>query len=362
MKKPTTTDVAKLAGVSQATVSLILNGSEKISFSQETKARVFAAAEELGYKLPVRRKREKFQARMILVFTPTLTNPYYSELIQYVEEYADPLGYHVIVCNTFRKHEMEKFYLDTLVNDHVAGIIYTFLPSFPKLIDEINATIPTVVIGEKQEDLGICSIGLNNTYAGALLVEHLYQLGHRKFAFFSTPLNRFTMARSQRLEGIRKQLESNGVTDGLEIIVAEHQEEDHNSPDGTPYEYSVGRELTARFLSGSHRATAIIAVNDMTALGIMAELRSRGYRVPEDFSVCGFDNIFSSSVTTPSLTTIEHHLRARCQAATDMLIDQAAHARPKTGFVAQMPMVNKIEYTPQLMIRESTGPCKPTSK
>lgn len=362
MKKPTTTDVAKLAGVSQATVSLVLNGNEKISFSQETKMRVFAAAEELGYKLPVRRKREKPQAKMILVFTPTLTNAYYSELVQHVEEYTDPLGYHVIVCNTFRKPEMEKFYLDTLVSDHVVGIIYTFLPSFPKLIDTINATVPTVVIGEKQEDLSICSIGLNNMYAGAMLVDHLHQLGHQNFAFFSTPLNRFTLARSQRLDGIRKQLESWGITDGLEIIIAEHQEEDHNASNESPYEYTIGRELTARFLSGKHRATALIAVNDMTALGIMAELKSRGYRVPEDFSVCGFDNIFSSCITTPGLTTIDHHLMARCQAATDMLIEQSTHTKPKNGFISQMPMVNKIEYTPQLIIRESTGPRKISSK
>lgn len=360
MKKPTTTDVAKLAGVSQASVSLILNESEKISFSQETRARVFAAAEELGYKLPVRKKRERQQTRMILVFTPTLTNPYYSELIQYVEEYAAPMGYHVIICNTFRKQELEKFYLDTFVNAHVAGIIYSFLPSFPQLINKISATVPTVIIGEKQDDLSTCSIGLNNAYAGALLAEHLYQLGHRKFVFFSTPLNRLTMARSQRLEGIRKQLESHGLENALEIIVAEHEEEDHHSPDNVPYEYSVGRELTARFLSQRHRATGIIAVNDMTALGIMAELQSRGYQIPQDFSVCGFDNIFSAGVTTPGLTTIEHHLQARCQAATDMLIDQLEHASPRQSHGVQIPMVNKIEYTPQLMLRESTGPCKNT--
>ena len=173
MKKPTSNDVAKLAGVSQATVSLILNGNEKITFSQDTKERVIAAAEELGYKLPNRKKREKNNTRMLLVFTPTLTNYYYSELVQYVEEYAEQQGYHVIVCNTFRRPELEKFYLDTLVTGNVAGIIYSFLPSFPNLIDQIAATVPAVVIGEKQEELGLCSISLNNVSAGAMLAEHL---------------------------------------------------------------------------------------------------------------------------------------------------------------------------------------------
>lgn len=350
MKRPTSNDVAKLAGVSQATVSLILNGNEKITFSQDTKDRVIAAAEELGYKLPARKKRDRNSTRMILVFTPTLTNHYYSELVQYVEEYSEQLGYHVIVCNTFRKPELEKYYLDTLVTGSVAGIIYSFLPSFPALIDQIATTVPAVVIGEKQEELGLCSISLNNISAGAMLAEHLYQLGHRKIAFFSTPLNRFTMARSQRLEGVRRQMEAHGIADGLEVIVTERQEEDTGHLNGMPYEYTMGRQLTARYLSGKHRATALIGVNDMTALGIMAELQHQGYHVPRDFSVCGFDNIFSAGLTTPALTTIEHHLKARCEAATDMLIERESPAN--------MPMVNKIEYTPQLMIRGSTGPKK----
>ena len=358
MKKPTSNDVAKLAGVSQATVSLILNGNEKITFSQETKDRVMAAAEELGYKLPARKRREKSDTRMLLVITPTLTNHYYSELVQYVEEYADQLGYHVILCNTFRKPELEKYYLDTLVTNHVAGIIYTFLPSFPELIDQIAVNVPAVVIGEKQEELGLCSISLNNVYAGAMLAEHLYQLGHRKIVFFSTPFNRFTLARSQRMEGARRQMESHGIRDGLEIIVAEHQEEDSSPVNGMPYEYAMGRQLTAQYLDGKHKATAMIGVNDMTALGIMAELQGRGFHVPKDFSVCGFDNIFSSRLTTPGLTTIEHHLRARCQAAVDMVIDQGQPSHKRASSGPQMPMVNKIEYTPQLIIRGSTGPCK----
>ena len=129
MKKATSQDVAELAGVSQATVSLILNNSDKITFSNETKERVLAAAQKLNYRLPQRKKqREKKASNMLLVLTPTLTNQYYAELIQAIEDYADTLDYRVIVCNTFRKPDLEKFYLDTFVGAHVDGIIYTFLP------------------------------------------------------------------------------------------------------------------------------------------------------------------------------------------------------------------------------------------
>ena len=331
MKKATSQDVAELAGVSQATVSLILNNSDKITFSNETKERVLAAAQKLNYRLPQRKKqREKKASNMLLVLTPTLTNQDYAELNQDIEAYADTLDYRVIVCN-------------------VDGIIYTFLPSFPRLVEQISSSTPTVIIGEKLDDLSICSIELSNVNAGAMLAEHLYQLGHRKLVFISTPFNQLTLAREQRLEGIRKQLELHGVTDGLEVLVADRQAEADSQDDGLPYEYSVGRQLTAELIRRESMATALIGVNDMTALGILSELAAQGLRVPRDFSVCGFDNIFSSSITTPGLTTIDHHLRTRCQAAVDMVITQSTPSRIPT------PFVNKIEYTPQLIVRSSTG-------
>ena len=352
MKKATSQDVAALAGVSQATVSLILNNSDKISFSNKTRERVLEAAQQLDYQLAPRKKRreKKTDGRMLLVLTPTLTNQFYIELIQAVEEYADTLRYRVIVCNTFRKPDLEKYYLDTFAGNCVDGIIYTFLPSFPRLAEQVSAATPAVIIGEKRDDLAICSIELSNLNAGAMLAEHLYQLGHRKLVFVSTPFNQFTLAREQRLEGIRRQLKAHGVENGLEVRVADGRGEADSRDDGLPYEYSVGRQLTAELLSDKCPATALIGVNDMTALGILNELSAQGLRVPRDFSVCGFDNIFSANVSSRALTTIDHHLRTRCQAAVDMVVSHAeASSVPKQH-------VNKIEYTPQLIARGSTGP------
>lgn len=352
MKRPTSQDVAALAGVSQATVSLILNNSEKISFSSETRERVLAAARQLDYHPPRRKKQPaKATSRMILVLTPTLTNQFYAELIQAIEDYADSLGYRVIVCNTFRKPDLEKFYLDTFLAGHVDGVIYTFLPSFPRLIEQIGTGCPVVIIGEKHDDLSICSIELSNAAAGALLAEHLYQLGHRRFAFLSTPFNQLTLARGQRLEGIRKFLSERGLGGALEVVVEQQRAEADSLEGGMPYEYAVGRKLTAELLRRGSPATALIAVNDMTALGILNELQERGCRVPRDYSVCGFDNIFASCVTTPALTTIDHHLRTRCRSAVDMVVSGSA-----TVAGAQTPLVHKIEYAPQLIVRGSTGP------
>lgn len=359
MKKPTSSDVAKFAGVSQAAVSLILNGSDKISFSQETRERVFAAAQQLGYKLPPRKKREKNEPNIIMVFTPTLTNPYYSELVQHVEEYVAPKGYHVMVCNTFRNQNLEKYYLDTAQQArNVAGIIYSFLPSFPELAEQISRTVPTVIIGEKNEELALCSVGLNNANAGVLLTEHLYQLGHRDIAFLSTPLGRFTLARSQRLEGIRRQMAVYGIEDRLQIVVSQQQEQDYGPQGAVPFEFAIGRQLTEQILKSGSKATAFIGVNDMTALGIMAELTESGYQVGRDYSVCGFDNIFATSVTACGITTIEHHLRARCHAAADMVINRGASEHVDSSSGIDLLLVKHIEYAPRIMVRGSTGAVK----
>ncbi|MDO5435800.1 MAG: LacI family DNA-binding transcriptional regulator [Clostridia bacterium] len=349
--KITSTDVAREAGVSQTTVSLILSNSGRSTFSQETRDRVLQAAEKLHYRIPERRKKAPaVNNRTLLVLIPTVMNEYYATLISILEEYAQSLNYHIFVCNCFRKPELEKFYLDTFAGTAACGIIYTFLPGFPELVEEINKTIPTVIIGEKHPDMSICSVELNNITAGSMLADYLLKAGHRKLVFISTPLNRLSLSRSQRLEGIQKRLESEHVTDGLTILSADSLSENDKLEDGMPYEYSIGRMLTAQLIREGTDATALIGVNDMTAIGIMNMLAELGVKVPKDFSVCGFDNIFSSNITTPGLTTVDHHLRLRCESAVDMVVsmlepDGSGH-----------PFLRKIEYAPQLIIRGSTGP------
>lgn len=356
MKKVTSQDVAAFAGVSQSAVSLILNESDKVLFNEETRARVFSAARELGYQLPKRKKRvPSSRSGMLLLFTPTLNNPFYAELVQTVESYADACGYGVIVCNTLRKPELERYYLELFLKNRVDGMIFTFLPSFPEIIERVADSVPAVLIGEKRTEQPICSIELSNERAGRILAEHLYGLGHRKFLFVSTPFNQLTLARQQRLEGIRAYLAAHGLPENsLELLASEAQSETDSLPDAMPYEYAVGRKLLGQAMEKGLRATAIIGVNDMTAIGMIDEIKARGYGVPEDFSVCGFDNIFTSAITTPALTTIDHHLQVRCKAA----VDQITARRRELSEATLPPVINKVEYSPRLVVRASTGPAR----
>ncbi len=355
MKKATSNDVAKLAGVSQSTVSLILNNSDKIFFKDETKERVFAAAKQLNYRIPhENKKKTEAKSSLLLLLTPTLANPYYSELFNAVESYASGYGCKVIVCNTFRKPELEKYYLDTFLKEKIDGIIYTFLPSFPHMIEQLSKTVPTVLIGEKRDNLSISSIELSNLKAGSLLAEHLYHLGHRHFTFITTPLHNISFAREQRIEGMLNVFKQFGLgSDCLEVLASEEQAESEYTPSAVPYEYQIGYRLTNEYLKGSHKSTALIGVNDMTAIGIQTALQEHGIRIPRDYSVCGFDNIFPSTITNPPITTIDHHLKIRCKTAVDMVLSKI---NIEVNSTLSLPMINEIKYAPQLIERNSTGP------
>lgn len=353
MKKVTSSDVARLAGVSQTTVSMILNNKIGPSFSEETKNRVLDAARQLRYSLPAQNAVATPQ-RLIAVFAPTLSNPYYTQLISAIEKYALSQGYKILLCNTSRDKEQEAYYLSYFSKAKVNGIIFTFVPSYPQMAEQISLSVPVVLIGEKTPALTIPSIELDNVKAGFIIGKHLLALGHTWFAFFSTPFDNITLARSQRLEGLRQALREAGLEKNLYIFSEEHITESDAS--STPYEYEVGRSLAERFLlQKNNPATSLIGVNDMTALGIINCLTEHGCHVPDDYSVCGFDNIFIGNVFVPSITTIDHHLHLRAQSAVDMILSKQPNPLQEKPFMQPVAQVNRIEYEPLLLARNSTG-------
>lgn len=351
MKKATSTDVAKLAGVSQTSVSLILNNNDKIAFSQETRDKVLAAAKELGYQ-PPKRKNKKITSLTgrILVLVPTLTNYYYTEVLQYIQVYLNQHGYQALICNSLRSKEIELSALKENIAQ-VDGILYTFLPSYPEFVDNISHTLPVVLIGEKRENLGICSIELSNSKSAGLIAEYLYSLGHRRFVFLSTPLNSYSLSREQRLQGICNTLQRVGLEDAVHVVSPDlGSSETESTSTGFSYEYETGYNLAMQV--ADHQcfgASAFICVNDMTALGAMDALAKRGLRIPDEISICGFDNIFPSAIVKPGLTTVDHQLKARCKYAVEIILTQLQ------GGSEELTIVNKVEYAPQLVVRGSTA-------
>ncbi|WHH61497.1 LacI family DNA-binding transcriptional regulator [Petroclostridium sp. X23] len=358
MKKITSKDVAKLAGVSQSTVSLILNNKDNVSFSEETVRKVHAAARNLKYHVPFPLKsNERAHKKLIGVLTPTMVNPYYPLLVQSIEQQAVENGYNVLLCNTHRNHETEKEYLKLLTEELVDGIIYAFSPTFPSLIEGIATATPVVIVGEKNDTLNIDTIGLNSYKAGMIIAEHMLSLGHKKFAYISTPFDNMTLTRKQRLEGIKDKLSEHGLDKNL-IVRSATIENEYERPNSI-YETEIGYNLALELIDEGADFSAVIGVNDMTAYGIIAALISRGYKIPQQVSVCGFDNIFVSSISTPSLTTIDHCLHHRGKVAMDILLEKMNSAGQKPSLVeTSHSSIYRIEYQPQLVVRNSTGPIK----
>ena len=361
-KKVTSSQVAEKAGVSQATVSMILNRRNNVSFSAETVEKVECAARELGYELPKRRKqKESRKEKLIVVFCPTLTSPYYVLLLQGIEAVANEKEYGVFICNTQRDARLEEKYLRMIRTIHPQGIIYTCNPhpDFQKKVEETAREIPLVIISNKEKTTTVDAINQDNTMVGRLMARHLLDLGHRDVAFITPPLTRRQWQRSRRIDGFVKEFEKEGLK-GHVLIKAADESMDRRLP-RMDSEYSMGYQLTMELLKEGHHFTAIAGQNDMMAFGAIDALEKSRIHVPRDVSVIGCDNIFYSSIRRLSLTTIDHFVALKGRDACDIIIRKIdLNDQFYTGL--QPTSLYNIEYTPKLIARKTTAYAKTERK
>lgn len=353
-KKVTSTDIAKAAGVSQATVSMVLNKKYNVSFSKETIEKVERAAAELGYTIPKRRQRKNVKdSRLLVVFCPTLTNPYYVMLLQGIETVAKENGYGVFVCNTQRELKLEEQYLKMMHSVSPAGIIYTCNPSnqFMEQVEEIAEKIPLVIISNRDK-VKVDAINQDNTKIGSLMARHLLELGHQKVAFIAQPLTKRQAQRFRRVEGFVKEFEKENLSQFVSIKAADdHWDEVLPSVDS---EYRIGYNLTKELLKERPDITAIAGLNDMIAFGIIDALHEEKYRVPGDVSVIGCDNIIFSRMMPMALTTIEHFVPLKGRDACDIIMKKIATDAHLYQEITPVSIYH-IEYEPKLIVRKTTS-------
>ena len=361
-KKATSSQVAERAGVSQATVSMILNRRNNVSFSEETIEKVERAARELGYELPHRKhKNNGRKEKLIVVFCPTLTSPYYVLLLQGIESVANEKGYGVFICNTQRDARLEERYLRMIGNIEPQGIIYACNPhpDFQKKVEELARRIPLVIISNKEKTITVDAINQDNTMVGRLMARHLLDLGHRDVAFITPPLTRRQWQRSRRIDGFVKEYEKEGLG-GHVLIKAADESIDRRMP-RMDSEYSMGYQLTMELLKEQRKFTAIAGQNDMMAIGAIDALEESRIRVPKDVSVIGCDDIFYSGIRRLSLTTIDHFVALKGRDACDIIIRKiTTNDQFYTGL--QPTSVYNIEYTPKLIVRKTTAYARTTDE
>lgn len=353
--KVTSSDVAKRAGVSQATVSMVLNKKYNVSFSKEVIRKVEGAAEELGYELPKRKKRkEERRQNLLVVISPNLTNPYYVMLLQGIESRAADQGFGIFVCNTQRDLKMEERYLKMISSMNPQGIIYMCNPSqcFMGQVEELSKRIPVVVVNNQDEKLNVDAVELDNSKLGRLMARHLLELGHRKVGYIAPPLTVRQKQRSKRVEGFLKEFQGAGLKDGV-VIKAADEQIDKDVP-GIDSEYRIGYDLTKELLKEHPELTAIVGLNDMIAFGIMDALYDEKYRVPGDMSVMGCDNTLFAKVKEVSLTTIEHFVIYKGMDACDIIMKKMS-SRTKKYTEIEPVSIYHVEYEPKLVVRGTTS-------
>ena len=352
-KKVTSSDVAKAAGVSQATVSMILNKKYNVSFSKETTRHVEEIAQKMGYSVPKRRiKKDTKSRKLIVVFCPTLTNPYYVMLLQGIEEVAKDHNYGVFVCNTQRELRMEEHYLKMMTSVRPLGIIFASNPSFGDQVEKLAKEIPVVVISNRDEDFEIDAVALNNTKPGILMAKHLLDLGHKNVAFITPPLTKRQHQRQMRLEGFLEEFDKVGLKEHV-IVKAAKDSLDTVIP-SIDSEYKMGYILTKELLSEGKKVTAIAGLNDMIAFGSIDALLEAKMKVPGDISVLGCDNTIFSRFHGMSLTTIEHFVPLKGRDACDIIIKKIT-SNNNSYHGPRPTSIYHIEYEPKLIIRGTTS-------
>lgn len=361
-KKITSMDIAEAAGVSQSTVSMVLNKKYNVSFSKETVEKVERAARELGYVPPKRKKKKGTKKeKLLVVFCSNLTNPYYVMLLQGIESRAKEQGFGLFVCNTQRDLKMEERYLKMMWELRPLGIIYTCNPShcFMDLVKELSQKIPVAIINNQNEKMNVDAVELDNSKLGRIMARHLLELGHRNVAYIAPPLTARQKQRSKRVEGFLKEYEKAGLREN--VIIKAAKEEIDLDVALIDSEYKIGYDLTKELLQENREITAIVGLNDMIAFGILDALHEAKIKVPSEMSVMGCDNTLFARMHKVDLTTIEHFVIFKGRDACDIIMKKIASHDTRYSEIEPISTYH-VEYEPQLIIRGTTSYAKEKRK
>lgn len=346
----TAKQVAALAGVSQATVSMILNNYDSVSFTEETRRKVLEACNALGYKGLT--QNGIHNEKIILVVLPSCDNLCYAKQFSAVQRKALEYGYTCVTLNTFRDAKLENSTLQCIKTMPVAGSIFLYQPENISILERAAALKPCVVVCDRNLEVKVDTIEVNSYGIGKLIAEHMIQLGHRRVAYITVSANSKYVTRAQRLAGIKETYKEHGMgADAVRVVTFQTE---GISSRGPVDDYAAGMLLTDKTMDKyGGEITGIIGNCDIVCLGILDALKRRGIRVPQDISIIGCDNIYLSEMASVSLTTVEHYPHLRARDALDLLLKKVADNSSQTIDVCTTG-ITRVEYEPKMIVRSST--------
>jgi LacI family transcriptional regulator len=329
--RPTIYDVARLAGVSTATVSRALNGTGQIA--PATRAAIDAAVAQLGYRPnTVARSLVTKSTQTIALLLPDITNPFYAALVSGIQERALESDHTMLLCTTEGDPEREEQYLGLLRAKQVDGVLVDGLVLPPDRIARfVRDGLPIVCLDRDVDSTSVPLVQVDNRLGAKLATAHLLSLGHRRIAHVAgAPELRIS---EQRIEGYRDAHHDVGIQPDPGLLAVGSFTEEGG--------YDAAGSLLER---GDF--SAVFAANDLSALGVLSAITESGYAVPVDISVVGFDDLRLSRFTNPPLTTIHQPAREIAERATQLVLDLAA------GIKAEQRL-HLLE--PELIVRSSTA-------
>jgi DNA-binding LacI/PurR family transcriptional regulator len=339
-------EVARKAGVSASTVSNVLNGRHD-KMRPETKRRVLDAIEQLNYTPNIAARQLKSgQNRSIGLIIPSVANPFWGSVAHHVERAARQRGYKLLICNAERDPDVETRYAEAMLGSGIIGVILGSSPlSFDYLRDVTARGLKIAAFDQRvrvAKDIVTCGVSVDQELGGTLAAQHLIGLGHKRIAMVSGPIK--TNSRIGRMNGVKVAITRAGLRMPADMIWQGGGVSGFGDLEGA----ELGRMGVRELLSRNNPPTGIVAGNDMYALGAYAGARDLGFRIPEDVSIVGFDDIVLAEIAQPALTTIRQPVPAMAEMVVQMLISHV-----ENSVNADEPAF--VNVAPQLIVRGSTA-------
>ncbi len=330
--------IAREAGVSPATVSRVLTGNARVS--EEKRQRVQELIRKYDFRPnALARGLGRAETRVIGVLVSDIRNPFYATLAVECEKEANRRGYTLMLCNSLGSNALERSYLEKFYEQRVDAIIQVGgkvdeLVSDPEYVEAINRvanTTPVLITG-RLDGADCYQVNIDEGQSMERMMEYLIENGHRQIALLGGREDvKSTLDKRQRY---RQMLRKYKIQVREDYIV-----------DGGSYDIEGGCRAMEQFLeSGCPLPTAIIAINDFTAVGVIRSLRQKGIRIPEDVSVASFDNTYITEVCMPRLTCVGYDYKTFGK----VLIDTAIAAIRGEEAPMRIQMVRSI-----LTVRDS---------
>ncbi len=304
-------DIAKIAGVSSATVSRVINKDKKVS--PKTAKKVLEVIKENGYvQNAMARNLRMANTKTIGYLVPDIKNPFFISMLSGFQEMCFKQGYDIIFENTAEDTEKENKALDTLLRYRVAGLLAVFVDTNNEYIESfVNMGIPVVMIDRKSTGAQKSDyLMIDNVQGMRQIVDHLASLGHTDIALIHG--TKELTPGIERLEGFYEAMQQNGIPVNQAFVVPGYFTEEG------------GYEAAERLLQLDKRPTAIIGSNNLTTMGVYEALVDSGVRIPEEISIVGFDDFPFASYLQPPITVLKRPGISMGRVAAEMLLERIA--------------------------------------